>query len=83
MGLKLLTLAYCSVTGKRVRLHTTGEVAHVIAVFVKETKKMSYSLRFSDGRIDPVSWSQDNQGYVAKGGAELDEVDDTNSALLV
>ncbi len=81
MGLKLTTLAYCSVKNLRVKLHTTEEKAHVIAKYEQETRKMSYRLRFGDGRIEPVTWSQDNQGYVSL-GVELDEVDEPVPSLF-
>lgn len=74
MGLKLLTLAYCSANGKRVILHATGEIAHVIANFEVDVRKMSYSLCFGDGRILPVLWSIYNRGYVSLGGMDFSEV---------
>lgn len=75
-----MTLAYCSLKDVRVRLHTTGEKASVIANYEQDKGKMSYSLRFGDGRIEPVTWSQDNQGYVSL-GSELDEADEVSSSI--
>lgn len=73
MGLKLLTLALCSVTGKKVKIHSTGKEAKVLTE--DKNGKTSYSLLFDDGSIKPVSWSEDNQGYIPLGD-ELDEIEE-------
>jgi WD40 repeat protein len=72
MGLKVLTLALLSLTGKTVHIHDTDERAKVIVKYVGG--KLVYSLRFKDGRVEEVKWSADNQGFVSpKGEIEEDE----------
>lgn len=71
MGLKVLTLAYLSLTGKTVHIHNTDERAKVIVEYIKG--KLIYSLLFKD-RVEEVKWSADNQGFVSpKGEIEEDE----------
>ena len=72
MGLKVLTLALLSLTGKKVHIHGTGERAEVIAKHVG--RKLVYSLLFKDGRVEEVRWSAENQGFVSsQGDIEEDE----------
>lgn len=73
MGLKLMTLALCAVTGKRVKLHSTGETAEVTARH--EGKSVTFCLHFLDGRMEEVVWSADLQGFCAADD-DLDEVDE-------
>jgi hypothetical protein len=73
MGLKVLTLAMCSVTGKKVQVHSTGERAKVLVAWGEGNP--SYSLQFADGRTEQIRWSQDMQGHTVA-GVELEEVDD-------
>lgn len=73
MGLKLLDLSLCTVRGKKVRIHSTGEEA---SVSVKHTKRnMTFYLHFGDGRKEQVHWTADLQAY-ASGTDEIEEVDD-------
>jgi hypothetical protein len=70
MGLKLLTLAMHSLTGKPVKLHDTGKTANVTAEY--KGGNIVYFLTFEDGKVEPVHWSAESQGYVSL-GEELDE----------
>ena len=80
MGLKLLTLAMCSVNRKKVKVHSTGEKAKVIATYVNGN--ICYQLEFDNGDIRDISWSEDNQGYITS-GEELDEIDETTDLIVV
>lgn len=82
MGLKLLTLARCSVTGGKVIIHATGERAKVKASF-NGTRDVAYTLLFSDGRTIPIGWSPDNQGYLTEAGDEIEEVFSESSPVLL
>lgn len=63
MGLKLLTLALCSVTGKKVKINSTGKKAKVIATY--KDGNVFYQLLFDDGNIENIIWTEDNQGHIA------------------
>jgi hypothetical protein len=79
MGLKLLTLATCSLSGKRVKIHKTGERAKVLVEYLEDRTPI-FKLKFDDGRIEPVTWSEDMQGFTTKMG-DMDEEDPALAGL--
>jgi hypothetical protein len=74
MGLKVLTLSMCALTGKRVKLHKTGEKAKVSVTY--PTRGMIFCLEFDDGRKEQIHWNWDLQGFVGTDGDDLDEITD-------
>ena len=74
MGLKVLTLSYCALKRKRVKLHSTGEKATVSVEY--PLKGMTFFLHFDDGRKEEIHWTQDMQGFVAATG-DLDEEEES------
>ncbi len=89
MGLKLLTLALCSVEKRRVKVYSTADTnngiakkASVIASYDPTIHNMRYALRFSDGTEELVHWSPDNQGYVLEDGVDFAEAEDTDTQAL-
>lgn len=80
MGLKLLTLSYYAVTGRKVKLHKTGEKAKVRVSYQK--RGMLFSLEFDNGRQEAVHWTQDMQGFIAA-DSDIDEVDEVSTGGVV
>jgi hypothetical protein len=75
MGLKLLTLAYCTVTGKKVKVHGKKDQKATVKVVYNKKGEPTFLLQFEDGSQEEVVWAADLQGYGSKVG-DLCEVEE-------